>query len=218
MESAGEALVLAFLVLLLGGVAVEMVGDLWRNMTPSLPPVMAGKQVLETEPSPVWNACGAWLHRHRFALIFGLLFAAKSAARLFKHSGNESHRQAAATASRILHRVSEEWFGLVVINAFTASWLTMVLQWSQAFSWTQLVWHSLAASIRPAIHALAGVVPGANLLGTLFAWYQTNQVKFTFWLLYSAAICDDLGLPNYKCLWRWMRRRVLQRRQARKPL
>ncbi|HWW01402.1 MAG TPA: hypothetical protein VNZ64_17025 [Candidatus Acidoferrum sp.] len=30
-----------------------------------------------------------------------------------------------------------------------------------------------------------------------------NQFKFTFWFFYTAAICDDLGLPNFKTLGRY---------------
>jgi len=178
-------------------------------MTPSLPPGVQRKPVLETGSSPAWNAAGAWLRQHQFALIFGLIFTAKSAARLLKHSTNQRHRQAAALATRILRRLSDEWFGLVVANAFTAFWLTLAIQCTQTFTWRLFFWHLLAEFFRPALHALAGVVPGSGFFGDLFTWYQDNQLKFTFWILYSGAICDDLGLPNYKSLGRWIRRRFL---------
>ena len=208
-ESAGQALLLAFLVLLLGGLAVELVGGILRDMTPSMP-VPVHRQLLEAESSPAGNAVGAWLRQHRFALLFALFFAARSAARLLKYSSNETHRYAAALTSRILRVVSKDWFSLVVVNAFTAFWLTMVIQWTQSFSWKQFVWRTVADEISREFPALLKIVPGSGLLGALFAWYQSNQVKFTFWLLYSAAICDDLGLPNYKSLWRWLRRRYLK--------
>jgi hypothetical protein len=210
IECAGEAVLLAFMVPLLGGWAVDLVGDILRDMTPSLP-AHAHRQLLEAEPSPAWNAAGAWLREHRFAILFALFFVAKSATRLLKHSSNEKHRNAAALTSRILRAFSKDWFSLVVVNAFTAFWLTMVVQWTQGFSWKHFVWQFLADQSSPAVHSLAKIVPGSGLLDALIAWYQHNQVKFTFWLLYSGAICDDLGLPNYKSLWRWFRRWLQKR-------
>jgi hypothetical protein len=215
-ECASEAVLLAFMVPLLGGWAVDLVGDILRDMTPSLP-AHAHRQLLEAEPSPAWNAVGAWLREHRFAILFALFFVAKSATRLIKHSSNEKHRRAAALTSRILRAVSEDWFSLVVVNAFTAFWLTMVVQWTQGYSWKHFLWQVVADQASPAVQELARIAPGSGLLRALFAWYQANQVKFTFWLLYSAAICDDLGLPNYKSLWRWFRRRLQKRFSASRP-
>lgn len=216
LESAGEALILAWLVLLLGGIAVDIVGGMWRDMTPTPPPGLARKQVLEAEPSAVWNASSAWVHQHRFALLFALIFTGKSAARLLKYSGNDNHRQAAAWTNRILSAVSKEWFSLVVGNAFSAFWVAMALQWAQAFSWSQILWECLGDAFHPALQALGSLVPGGNFLGNLYAWYQANQFKFTFWLIYSAGICDDLGLPNYKTLGRWLWRKFRKRGQSTK--
>jgi hypothetical protein len=55
---------------------------------------------------------------------------------------------------------------------------------------------------------MASAGPGAGSVGRWYWWYGQNQAKFLFWLLYSAAICDDLGLPNYKTLIRWGGRRL----------
>ena len=55
-------------------------------------------------------------------------------------------------------------------------------------------------------------IPGSNSLANLANWYGDNQFKFMFWLFYSAAICDDLGLPNYKALARFLWQRFLKPR------
>jgi hypothetical protein len=36
-----------------------------------------------------------------------------------------------------------------------------------------------------------------------WSWYDQNQLKFNFWLIYLAAVCDDFGIPNLKSLVRW---------------
>jgi hypothetical protein len=70
--------------------------------------------------------------------------------------------------------------------------------------------------LSPAIHSITDALPGSGVIHgitSLFSWYGENQFKFTFWLLFSAGICDDLGLPNYKTLSRWIWRK-LRRRSA----
>jgi hypothetical protein len=57
----------------------------------------------------------------------------------------------------------------------------------------------------------------SDLVERWSTWYGVNQTKFAFWLLYSAALCDDLGLPNYKTLARraWNRFcKAIQRRKV----
>lgn len=89
-----------------------------------------------------------------------------------------------------------------------------VLAFTQQFSWTALLWRLL---VDPILHVLMGLVRGllghgaqGSLQGWL-DWYGDNQIKFNFWLIYTAAICDDLGLPNLKTLARWVWRRWRER-------
>jgi hypothetical protein len=211
-DSAVDSAVLAFLVLIMGSITVGIVGDLLRDMAPSLPPGLAHKPALEAAPSPTWDSLRHWFEGHRFAILFALIFTAKMATRLIRHSPNAEHRNAAAWSQRLYRRVADQWFGLVVANAFTAFGLAFAFQWTRGFTLTQILWRVVADLFSPLIHAVTAFLPGAGLLGNLVDWYNENQFKFTFWLLYSAAICDDLGLPNYKALGRWLWRHVRKAR------
>jgi len=207
-DSAIEAVFLAFLVQIMGEVAVGLVSGIWRDMTPSLPPVLAGEPAAETATQSVLLA---FIRSHPFAILFGLIFVGKGAGQLAHYSRNKDHRKAAAWLKRGLRRVSEQWFSLVVVNAFNAFVAVLVLGIIQQFSWTHFLWEWVAHLFDPLIHAIAKMLPGHGFLGLiegLVAWYNSNQLKFTFWLFYSAAICDDLGLPNYKTLTRYVWRRL----------
>ncbi len=204
-DCAWEAVVLAFLVQLMGGIVFGLVSGLWREMTPSLPSGLGRHPIAEADSAS--PADFTFFHQHRFALLFAVLFVGKSWGRLARYSGNEDHRNVAARLKRVSRRVSEQWFSLVVGNAFTAFVAVMVLRFTQEFSLTQLVWQLLGDLVRPVIQTISSFVPGAGLMESLVGWYNDNQFKFAFWLLYSAAICDDLGLPNYKSLGRFLWRR-----------
>src|SRR5262249_4227038 len=39
-------------------------------------------------------------------------------------------------------------------------------------------------------------------------WFGQNQARFDFWIIYLAAICDDLGIPSIKTLGRWLWRKI----------
>jgi hypothetical protein len=211
-ECAWEALVLALLVQVLGSVTVGLAGGVWRQMTPSLPPGLAGQPRLEAEASSGLDF--AVFGQHRLAFLFAVLFVGKGAAGLLRYSRDPDHRQVAAGLRRVSRRVSNEWFGLVVVNAFTALVAVLVLQVAQRFSVSQLLWEVVADLFRPAMGTLASQFAGggsADRIESFVAWYTANKFKFMFWLLYSAAICDDLGLPNYKSLGRWLWRRSFRR-------
>ncbi len=209
-DCAGEALVLAFLVQLFGGIALGIVGGLWHEMMPSLPPGLAGKPLPEAEASSGWDF--SFFRQHCFAVLFGVIFAGQVLGRLISHSPVEKHRNAGIWVRGILRRLSDQWFDLIVVNGFVALGLTIALGFAQRFSLTHLVWEFVSDLGRPLAQVLAKLWPGLyGRLEELFNWYSANQFKFTFWLLYSAAICDDLGLPNYKTLIRFVRRRWFRR-------
>ena len=208
LDCAGEALVLAFLVQLFGGVVLGVVGGLLRSMAPTLPPGLAGKPGLESEP---WFALNLSFSRHyRFALIFGVIIIAKVAARLVPCARVGEQRKPSPRLKRILGRVSDGWFRLVVVNAFVALAGAVVLQALQQVSLTHWLWRFVADGLKPVIDAAASLILGARsarTTGDLVAWFEANQLSFSFWLLYWAAIADDLGLPNFKTLGRWLWRR-----------
>jgi hypothetical protein len=214
-DSALEAVALAFLVQIMGKVVVGLVSGIWRNMTPSLPPVLAGEPAAEMATQSVLLA---FIRSHQFAILFGLLFVGEGAGQLAHYSRNEDHRKTAAWLKRGLRRISEQWFSLVVVNAFNAFVAVFVLRIVQQFSLTHFLWGLVAHLFDPLIHGMARMLPGNGFMGLiegLVAWYNSNQFKFTFWLFYSAAICDDLGLPNYKTLTRYVWRRLRGRGRLR---
>jgi hypothetical protein len=90
----------------------------------------------------------------------------------------------------------------------------MVVNWAQQFTPTRLLFGSLLGSVWAGVQGMIQGVFGArggDVLGAWVNWYGDNQLKFTFWALYLAAICDDLGIPNLKTLGRWLGRRVRKR-------
>jgi hypothetical protein len=213
-DSAWEALILAFLIQILGGIAFAIVGNIWEQMTPSLPPVLASEPKLEASPKapPTFHLST----RERFGLIFAVVFAGTALGRLIKYSRNAGHRFAADVSGRVMKRVSEEWFHLVVINALIASIMVSVLHLTSQYTVSKMLWGFVAGGVQPLIQVLLYLLPQAlaDLIKTLFGWYDANQLKFSFWLLYSAAICDDLGFPNYKALGRWLWRRLKRSRKS----
>ena len=207
-DCAWEALILAFLVQLFGNIAIGMVGNVWSRMTPSLPPGLASEPGARSEAAPAFSLSS----RERFGVIFAVLLLGLAAGRLMRYSRNQERRNAVAWLTRVTRRVSADWFSLVIVNAFIASVMATVLQITGQFTLTKMLWHSL---VQPVIQAMAGFLPDGpvGVIKGLANWFNANQLKFTFWLLYSAAICDDLGLPNYKTLGRYLSRRFKKSRQ-----
>ena len=95
---------------------------------------------------------------------------------------------------------------LLVVNAFGAILPTMAVMAFARFT-------PSGGLIDSALHELQGVVrwlfgsDGGAVFQSWLHWYDYNQLKFTFWFFYLAAVCDDLGLPNFKALYRWFKRR-----------
>lgn len=209
-----EAFVLAIMVMVMGSIAVGILGGVLGDMVPSLPPGLAPKPHAMEGVAPAWQALQSGLHRHGFGILFGVIFAGKLLTRLFGHARDEGQGGAASGLRRISRRVWSEWFRVVVVNAFGAFVLAYLAQWTQAFSLTHWLWQLIFNAIGALVHILAGLLPWSGapgLVESLASWFNDNQLKFTFWFLYSAAICDDLGLPNYKTLARWLWRRWRRR-------
>ena len=212
-ESAWEALILAFLVLAFGSIAFGLVSGMWRDMTPSLPPALTGEPKLEAEGSG--SALNfSFFRQNRLGLIFLVLFCGIAAGRLLKYSRSEDQRRAAARVGRIFRRVSDQWFSLVVVNALLALVGVTILEFTQQFTLTQFLWNALGDLVRAGLQAIATLFPVGivSFVEGFVAWYKANHYKFIFWLLYTAAICDDLGLPNYKALGRFLWRRFFKQK------
>jgi hypothetical protein len=213
-DCAWEAFVLTFFVLLVGGIAIGMVSGLWRSMTPSIPPLPEAEMNLATEAAHAGNAIQAFFIHHQFAIIFAVVFIGKGVARLATYSRNREHRATAAWLRRVSRRISGEWISVIVVNAFVALGVAIAFQGIQRFSFTQVLWQIFADALHPVIQAIVGVFPGHRVFDQWVSWYQENQLKFNFWVLYGAEICDDLGLPNIKTLGRLVWRRLRRRKRA----
>ena len=214
-ECAWEAVFLAFFARLFGGIAVGIVGGIWHDMTPSPPPGFERRQLPEADPAASFSF--GFLRQHSFVLLAAVFFLLKSAARFAGYSRRAEHRQAAAWAQGLLQRAGENWFGLIVGNAFGALVTTIILQFSGQFSFTSFLWQICSDFLRSLAHGAESFLPHSGWLdrfGALWGWYSDNRFKFMFWFFYVAALCDDLGLPNFKTLGRYAWRRLHRRKRS----
>jgi hypothetical protein len=205
-KSVWDALIRAFLVQILGGIAISMVGHVFREMAPSAPPI--GLRPEKITWSPIPHGVTTFLAHNQFWIIFAVLYVAITAIRFAGYLQDPKHRKFAAVVLRINRRLTSHWFSLFVFNAL-AAWISMmVIMALQRFSWTQILWSWISGVVLPVLQFIASLIPGSGTFDRWYSWYGQNHGKFLFWLLYSAAICDDLGLPNYKALIRWGGRRI----------
>jgi len=211
-DSAWEALVLGFVVLIFGSIVFGFVSSVWRDMTPSLPPGPGSEPKLEAEGSPLDFS---FFPEHRYALIFLVLFGSIAAGRLLQYAPREGQRRAAPWAKRAFKRISDQWFGLIVLNAFVTVIAVMIIKFTQQFTLTAFLWHIVGDLVTSLLQAVAKLfsTDAVTYVKNLAAWYVANQPRLLFWLLYTAAICDDLGLPNYKTLGRFLWRRFFKSEQ-----
>src|SRR3954447_17938438 len=192
-DSAIEAAIKAFLVLILGSVALSVVGGVFQEMIPSAPPVG-----IEDSPHASHHWLGGWnwrapLKKDGLVLLSCLFFVPLVSVRMAHYSTNPRHRRAAAWLLRQGQRVSHHWFSFIVGNAFGAWVSTIAFGWLSRFSWTQWLWPTLAASFGPVLRTIADTLLGAERLDSIrafFGWYDANQLKFTFWFFFLAAMCD----------------------------
>jgi len=110
--------------------------------------------------------------------------------------------------------------GTLVGNAFAAMGIAIALYWLEQFSVSGWVWAWFVHSVLPGIQSSGNHLLGTHRVDTIkdwFAWYGANQLKFNFWIIYLAAICDDLGIPNLKSLARLLVQRVRNRQIRSSP-
>ena len=203
------AAVNAFLVLLFGNIAFSIVSGIVHNMTPSLPPGFNHPKWAEATSGTqhAWH----FPAQFRFLLLFAILFSVSVWARLGLHLSGHAMR-----AQKLSRHISNQWFGLIVGNAFGALFAAMVVSWVQRFSLSQIVfqwvWNMIWVPIQAVVAHVFGESGGA--LQAWFNWYGANQFKFSFWFLYITAICDDLGVPNLKTGARFLWHRFRNRRAS----
>ncbi len=217
-ESAVEAFVRTILVMVFGSIALGITGSIWKEMAPSAPPGFV-KPEAESASSSAAHSWATVLDQNLFAIIFGLIFVLTLGFRLWGRAPDDPKSGGTSRLQRFGHQLSENWFEIIVMNAIGAMISAMVLFWVQQFTPMKMllgwVLDSVLGGIQSALSALFGAGIGGKF-GAWFSWYGQNQLQFLFWFLYLAAICDDLGLPNFKTLGRWLGRRVRHARKQRR--
>ena len=156
------------------------------------------------------------LTKNHFLIVAGIFFSVGMWNRL-RYGPPDESGAAPSRQQRIISNVSENWFKMVVGNAFGAMISAIMVVWVQQFSWPQLLWHWIFHNVLSTFQPLAETILGSGTSGALaqwWNWYGNNQLQFSFWFFYVAAICDDLGFPNFKTLGRWLGRRWRKHRQA----
>jgi hypothetical protein len=205
LASATEAFGSAFLVWMIGGVAISIAGSFAGKMVPSLPPGFGEPQAGHHQAS--WHA----VRGGAFVFFFAIFFIHSLWAGFRGEGGGAGRR-----TERILSHLRENWFSLIVGNAIGAWVAVLVLGILPSFSPLQMLWHWVWRMVLPLVREIGLSVLGASNTAGLndwFSWYNVNQMKLNFWILYIAGAFDDLGVPNFKTLARWAWRR-LQKRQG----
>jgi hypothetical protein len=179
-ESAWNALFRAFIIQILGSIAISLLGEVFKEMSPSLPPGLNRKPHEGVEASPISHWLGTFIAQNQFWIIFGVLFLALTATRFALFLRDPELRRFAARFLRINRRISGHWFSLFVLNGLLAWISTTVFIALHQFSWTQILWGMISPVLQPLLHMLANLVPGAGAFERWYSWYGENQAKFVF--------------------------------------
>jgi hypothetical protein len=213
--SATDAFGSALVIWILGGVAMSIAGSFAGQMIPSLPPGFGVQEALDSHSSephhPWWKAARG----SAFALFFAIFFF--HSLWVGFHGGGVG---AGRRMARILAKLREDWFGLIVGNAISAWVAVLILGMVRNFSPVQMLWNIVSGLVLPVLREIGRFVLGeANFasLGVWFSWYGDNQMKLDFWIIYLSGAFDDLGVPNFKTLARWAWRRMQKRKEASLP-
>ena len=202
IDCAMNAAVSAFVIVLLGKIALGIVSGVAGRMIPSALPGFEGGAA-----SDYVSNTGVWwdaLFSLRFKIFYAAMFLICLRQQLASASPAQNAQGRVPRWQRIGRLFSENWFGSLIGNAFLAMGLAIALARIPDFSFWKWSWNWLI-SVTP----VGGWFNDGPLtwLKPWLAWYDHNKVKFYFWLIYFAAVCDDFGIPNFKTLTRWLWRR-----------
>lgn len=218
-ESAVHSFVRAILIVVFGSIAAGMLGSFWKEMIPSHPPELVPKPEAEEAAIQASQPLHPWidtLNEHRFIIVFGLVLIptlSLNITRAVRGENGGADNRVTSRSGKILKQVSENWFGLIVGNAFGAAISAAVVGWVSQWSLSAMVLKAVLAPLTSVLSAIFGEAH-SRTIQDWFAWYGANQYRFMFWVFYLSAIMDDLGLPNFKTLGRWLGRRTRQKRAA----
>jgi hypothetical protein len=214
VECAVESFVEALMALIWGNIVFDLIGGLLGDMIPSAPPGMSDAPVKGKHHGQHGSSGASWfgVKEHQLWILFAVFFILNLRARL---SGPVVIGEKKETRwHRAARRLREEGFSLLFANAFGALVAAWAASWAVNFSWLQLCIHWAFDTIAPVLDQLSKHVFGDTQNGAVhdwWSWWGHNQFKFSFWLFYITAICDDLGIPNFKTLTRFFWRRVRRR-------
>lgn len=194
-----ESAVQAFVVIILGEVAISIVGGIAEDMLPSAPPGFE-----RAESTGHWSAWKGFFSTNLFWIVFGVLFVAGLRQRFFPRTAAAGRKP--SRWQRISQRASEHWFGSLITNAFIAMGLSIALAAIPSLSVWHWFWNAVSGFLNHLVASAFGE-SSASRFNAWLDWYGNNLLKFNFWLIFVGGVCDDLGIPNYKSLWRWFWRR-----------
>lgn len=205
-ESAVQALAKTVLFFIFGSITLGVAGHIWREMAPSRPPGFTPELEVEPGALPARGFSGFSLQEHWVPLIFVCIFVPTLWGRLSepKPSGSTG---VAAWMRKTANQLSRNWFDLFVGNAFGALATAFAIGFASHFEFSRMALGWVLPQLRGVIDLVLGEATGF-VLETWVRWYGANELKFTFWFFYLAAVCDDLGIPNFKSLWHWTRNRL----------
>jgi hypothetical protein len=213
MASAGEALVGAFSLSILGTIAISIASGFAAGMIPSPPPGFAAESHGD-------HASGheSWKHEmgeRAFTFVFAIFFVHSLWSGLRRDRAGLEGRLA-----RILSKLRDNWFELIIGNAISAWATVLLLNIGQGFSPVRMLLQPVWELIRSIAVEAARFVLGASNTASVndwFSWYNANSAKLSFWIIYMGGALDDLGVPNYKTLARWSWRKWRHRQQSTLP-
>ena len=142
-ESAVESFIRAILVVVCSSIAISIASSIWEEMAPSRPPGFQRQPAAEAPAPGAPSAWETWFVEHRFLIVFGLFFSLSVWFRLLRPKQSPEESKAESHLKHITHHLSENWFHLVVGNAFGALISAVVLVWVQRFTFANLLFHWL---------------------------------------------------------------------------
>ncbi|HEY6228390.1 MAG TPA: hypothetical protein VI282_14820, partial [Verrucomicrobiae bacterium] len=175
-SSAIDAFVKAILILVMGNVALGIVGGIFSAMAPSLPEfltVHSGSSETVNSSSALHNWWSS-VHEHQFIIVYSILFLALLHMRLARIYPRLAGRfmLGGIQLEKISVRLSKDWFHLIVGNAFGALVSAIVLYFVENFAGARLLLNLLLAAILPTVQAAAAFIFGAaltNFIGGLIS-------------------------------------------------
>ena len=105
---------------------------------------------------------------------------------------------------------AQNWFSLLIGNAWGAFIGAIVILFLAQFSLIRILIEAVLTALQPLLYSVAELVASGDQVATAelaVAWYGEHELRLLFWSLYLSNVLDDLGAPNLKSLWHRARAR-----------